>query len=228
MGLTIVKLKSSNTIHLLADGLNFKIVSKSEGATDTIVESSSKRILSTLNGGIEVEKIIKRINAGEKLDDLDKTVSISLYGSTYSTTNFMILTVIVNGADTSTWTGTVLRDEGLIHLHAGVIEDILAYLINAGVKPKQRSYYIVKHVEKLPITTRTDIAWMLTEDDGDKPAGSAWRWDGEKWEPVEDSDDSHFPDDPAPSSGGGNFIISVDEPPDLEPGDVWGRIDEDF
>ena len=226
MGMSIVRLKSSEDIHLLADGLNFKIVSINEGSTDTITESNSRRIISILNGGIETEKIIARIRAGEKLDRIDKTVSISLHGSEYSNTNFMILNVVVNDIDRATWTGNVLRDEGTIHLPVGVLRDILSYLIDIGIKAKQRPYYIIKYVEKLPITSRTDIAWVLTKDFEDKPVGSAWRWDGEKWCPIEDIDDETDPDEGGGGEGsGGNFIISVEEPENFTPGTIWGRID---
>lgn len=225
MALSIVKLASSDTIHLLVDGLNFKVVSATDGVTDTIVESNSKKLLSWLNGGTEVERILKHMRDGEKLDTIDKTISLSLYGSTYSSSNFMIFTVIVNGIDKATWTGNILRDEGAIHLPAGVIKDILGYLVSVGIKPQPKPYYLIKYVAQLPITSRTDIAWMLTEDFDGKPKGSIWRWDGEKWEPLKDTGDSHFPEDKATGAGGGNFIISVEEPDDLEPGDVWGRID---
>lgn len=224
MALSIVKLASSDTIYLLADGLNFKVVTPTI-TTDTIVESNSKKLLSWLNGGTEVEKIIRRIKDGEQLDVIDKTISLSLYGLNYSSSNFMIFTVIVNDIDKSTWTGNILRDEGTIFLPAGVIKDILEYLLSIGIKPQPKPYYRIIYVEALPITQRTDIAWLLTKDFEDKKAGTIWRWDGEKWEPLEDTGDSHFPEDRPSGGGGGNFIISVEEPQDLEPGDVWGRID---
>ena len=228
MGLSIVRLRSSNTIHLLADGLVFKVVSRDEGVTDTITESNSKRIMSFLNGGVEIEKIIGRIKAGDKLDDIDKTASLTMNSREYTNTNFMILTVIVNDVDRKTWTGAILRDEGTIHLPAGVINDILGYLASIGVKPNPRNYYIIKYVDKLPITTRTDICWVLTAKYDDKEAGTAWRWDGEKWNPVVDSDKSGSDEGGGsglPEDRFGDFIISEHEPEGLEPGIIWGRVE---
>lgn len=228
MGLNIVRLKSTNDIYLLADGLVFKVVSETQGTTDTITEENSKHIISVLNNGIEVEKIIRRLRAGEKLDTIEKTVSMSMRGKKYSSSNFLIFNVIVNGVDKSTWTGSILRDEGTIYLKAGIVKDILEYLVSIGIKEKPKPYYYIEYVEKLPITTRTDIAWILTADDGDKKAGTVWRWNSSKWVPVYDAIDEHFAPDRDCSGGGGsggNFIISVEEPDDLEPGDVWGRID---
>ena len=227
MGLNIVRLKSSNDIYLLADGLLFKVVSETQGTTDTITEENSKHIITVLNNGIEVEKILRRIRAGEKLDTIDRTVSMSMQGKKYSSSNFLIFNVLINDTDRATWTGSILRDEGTIYLKAGVVKDILEYLIGIGIKAKPKPYYLIKYVEALPITTRTDIAWMLTADFEDKKAGTVWRWDSAKWVPVYDVIDEHFSPDKECSSGGsgGNFIISVEEPDDLEPGDVWGRID---
>ena len=228
MGLNIVRLKSSNDIYLLADGLTFKVVSESQGNTDTITEENSKHIISVLNNGIEVEKIIRRIRAGEKLDTIDKTISMSMQGKKYSSSNFLIFNVVVNDVDRATWTGSILRDEGTIYLRAGVIKDILEYLVSIGIKEKPKPYYYIEYVAKLPLTDRTDIAWILTADDGDKPAGTVWRWNSSTWVPVYDAIDEHFSPDRDccdGGGGGGNFIISVEEPEDLEPGDVWGRID---
>ena len=227
MGLNIIRLKSTNDIHLMADGLVFKIISETQGATDTITEENSKHIISVLNNGIEVEKIIRRIKAGEELDTIDRTISLSMQGKKYSSSNFLIFTIVINGVDKSTWTGNVLRDEGTIHLKAGVIKDILEYLVGIGIKSKPKPYYIIEHVDALPVTDRTDIAYMLNKGYEDKKAGTVWRWDSAKWVPVYDDIDEHFsPDrDCSGGDGGGNFIISADEPEDLEPGDVWGRID---
>ena len=225
MGLNIIKLPSTKTIHLLADGLTFKIVSATEGVTDTIDENNSKRIIAFLNGGTETEKIVSRIRAGEVLDEVDKSVSLQMNNGHYNYSNFMILTVIVNDIDKASWTGAMLRDEGVIHLPAGVLKDILTYLINAGIKPGPRPYYIIKSVPKLPITTRTDIAWLLTDDDGDKKAGTIWRWDGEKWCPVEDADSGDSDEGGDCNPGYGTFIISEEEPENLVPGIVWARVD---
>lgn len=228
MSLSIVRLRSSNTIHLLADGLVFKVVSRDEGVTDTITETNSRRIISFLNGGVEIEKIIARIKAGEKLDDIDKTASLTMSSREYSNTNFMILTVIVNDVSRKTWTGAILRDEGTIHLPAGVINDILGYLVSIGIKPNPRNYYTIKYVDKLPITSRTDICFVLTAEFGDKPVGSAWRWNGEKWETVKDADDGGSDeggDSGLPEDRYGDFIISESEPEGLEPGIIWGRVE---
>ena len=138
MGLSIIRLKSTNDIHLMADGLVFKIVSETQGTTDTITEENSKHIISVLNNGIEVEKILGRIKAGEELDPIDRTISLSMQGRKYSSSNFLIFTILINGVDKATWTGRILRDEGTIHLKAGVVKDILEYLVGIGIKSKPK------------------------------------------------------------------------------------------
>ena len=115
----------------------------------------------------EVEKIIRRIRAGEKLDTIDKTISMSMQGKKYSSSNFLIFNVVINDVDRATWTGSILRDEGTIYLRAGVIKDILEYLVSIGIKEKPKPYYYIEYVAKLPLTDRTDIAWILTADDGE-------------------------------------------------------------
>ena len=193
MALKIYKLSSPGIYLLIDDGdKSFKLVSKS-GVSDTISAEQGAAIVGFINGP-EVARIVDMIKHGAQLDELARTVTYPFEGPDYSVTNFMVLTITINGESKTSWTSSLLRDEGVIELPAGIINDIYIYLTTGKLKPGG-GYYIIKAVEELPNpATRTDIGYMLTKADGNKPAGTAWRWNGAKWLALTEG----YDDDPDP------------------------------
>ena len=179
MALKTYKLSTPNVYLLIDDSTNsFKIVAK-DGVSDTISQDQAKAFVAFMDGH-EVADIVARIKKGEELDELTRTATYGFEGSEYTDTNFMAIATTINGASMVNWTAIVLRDEGIIDLPAGAINDIYLYLTSGRIKPG--GWYVIESVEELPNPcTRTDIAYLLTKVDGNKPAGTAWRWNGTKW-----------------------------------------------
>lgn len=211
---------------LLVDGASFRIVGKNY-VSDIFTADTAKKLIEFLNSP-EIDLIIDRLNKGEKLSELERTVTYSVEGPDYSDTNFMALTVTVNGAKKSSWTGMILRDEGCLELPTGVINDLYVFLTSSGVKPDGKGYYTIRTVEELPKTDiRTDIAFLLTKADGNKPAGTMWRWNGTKWlalsEGQEDDPDVEpepVERDPMDSTDYPDFDVKDDEPQSMGGSDV--------
>ena len=200
MALKTYKLSTPNVYLLIDDTTNkFKIVSK-DGVSDTIDSEQSAGLVAFIDGG-EVADIVARIKRGESLDELTRTATYGFEGGEYSDTNFMAIAITINGVSMVNWTALILRDEGFIELPTGAINDIYTYLTAGRIKPG--GWYTIQSVEELPDPcTRTDIAYLLTKADGNKPAGTAWRWNGSKWlalsEGQQDDPDPVPPPPPEP------------------------------
>jgi len=179
MALKTYKLSTPNVYLLIDDSNNsFKIVAK-DGVSDTILPNQAAAFVDYIDGH-EVADIVAKIKRGEELDELARTATYGFTSEYYNDTNFMAIAITINGVSMVNWTAIVLRDEGIIELPAGAINDIYLYLTAGRIKPG--GWYVIESVEELPDPcTRTDIAYLLTKADGTKPAGTAWRWNGSKW-----------------------------------------------
>lgn len=191
MAMKIYKLTCPG-MFLLTEGSAFRIINNTY-VSDVISENNTKRLIDFLDG-VEVKAIVDRIKAGEILDILTRTLTFAFEGPEYSASNFMAMTITINGAAMSSWTGTILRDEGVCELPTGSIYEIYMWMMNSSVLPS-KSYSMVKTVEELPDNpSRTDIAYLLLKACGNKRAGTAWRWNGEKWVALTEGEQ----DDPDP------------------------------
>lgn len=193
MALKIYKF-SDPSVYLLIDNNtgSFRVISKTD-TSDVITKEQAEDFVNFINGD-EVQSIVSAIRSGAQLDELHRTAVYAFDCSEYSATNFMNVSITINTPSMVNWTAVILRDEGVTELGAGVINDLYTYITTKKLKP-DGGYYIIKPVEQLPDpATRTDIAYMLTKTDVDKPAGTTWRWNGQKWLALTEG----YDDDPDP------------------------------
>lgn len=206
-------INGKNQCFLLSEGAAFNIISD-KYHTGKFTEKDGVEILKAVYG-------IKTAVIREKMKtNMSSSVKIGIVSENSSLDgDYQLLVIEITANVSDTWNADIYAKEGLINLPVGCVDDICRHLLANGV-PKPRSfgkYDAIKFVSFLPAEENAirNTAYVLTQTDNGKAAGSVWVHTGVRYEELSDDpapepnpeDPSTIPDslvkEEAPASVGG-------------------------
>lgn len=182
-------------IILLADGAKFVIVDGSRRSK--VVSANDAAAFVKELTGIKTAIKIAKLKIGRSIPASDLIISLLSADSTIDDEiSYQILSTTISAKTLKVWPLTVMNEKEVIELPDGVIDDVVAYLLANGVAkaPTAGLYDKIEFVDALPATVDEEenpiaipatTAFVLNKADGDKPADSAWMFDGE-WTELTD------------------------------------------
>jgi len=176
---------------LLADGKKFVIVDGVHRShLVTAVDAAELvREMTCIRNAVKIEKL----KLGRALAPAEKVVALLNADATIEDEPaYQILATVIDTKPISVWPLTIINEKEVMVLPTGALDDIIAYLVAQGVEkaPTYGKYDKIEFVDALPATKDEDdnpiavptgTVYVLDKKDGDKNAGSIWKYDGDKW-----------------------------------------------
>jgi len=181
---------------LLADGAKFVIVDGSR-RSKLVSEEDAAAFVKELTG-IKTAIKIAKLKIGKAVPKNDLIISLLNSDATIEdTVEYQILATTVSINPLKVWPLTIMNEKEVIELPDGVIDDVVAHLLANGVKKASTAgtYDKIEFIDALPATEDEEgnpidipatTAFVLNKADGNKPADSAWMFDGEWTELVDE------------------------------------------
>ncbi len=181
---------------LLADGAKFVIVDGSR-RSKLVSEDDAAAFVKELTG-IKTAIKIAKLKIGKAVPKNDLIISLLNSDATIEdAVEYQILATTVSINPLKVWPLTIMNEKEVIELPDGVIDDVVAHLLANGVKKASTAgtYDKIEFVDALPATEDAEgnpinipatTAFVLNKADGDKPADSAWMFNDEWIELVDE------------------------------------------
>ena len=196
--LVLTHVNGNDNVILMGDGAKFVLINGNR-YTHTFTEADSAAIVKAITG---IDTAVKKakLAIGRNIPVKDKVISVLSEGAVIGDEiNFQIFTTTISTKVTDTWPLTVINEAESIDFPAGVIDDLVKYLVANGVEkaPTDGLYDKILFVQALPTENiETTAAYVLDKADGDKPAGSVWVSAGEgEWDELSDEEQTEVGED---------------------------------
>lgn len=188
--LVLTHVNGNDNVIILADGANFVLINGAEH-TWTFTENDAAAFVKVLTG-IDTAVKSAKLAAGRNLQPKDRIISVLGEDVDLEEGTFQIIQTAVGSKVIDTWPLTVINNSQVIEFPAGVVDDLLKYLIAQGVEkaPTAGMYDKITFVTTLPEEGDEGVAYVLDKADGDKPANSAWLFIEDDWMELSDEDES--------------------------------------
>jgi len=213
--LVLTHVNGNDNVILMADGAKFVLIN-GDRYTKTFSETDSAAIVKAITG---IDTAVKKakLAIGRNIPAKDKVISVlSEDAQIGADIIFQIFNTTISTKIEDTWPLTVINEAEAIEFPAGVVDDLVKYLVANGVEkaPTDGLYDKILFVQALPTENiETTAAYVLDKADGDKPAGSVWVSTGEgEWEELTDDDEQASNNEQIT-----DVDVSGDKPSGLEP-----------
>jgi hypothetical protein len=190
--LVLTHVNGNDNVVLLGDGAKFVLVI-GDKHTKPFSEADSAALVKELTG-IKVAIKKAKLGIGRNIPPADKVVIVVGEDATIDTeVSYQILETVISTKVQDTWPLKVVTENDVIAFPAGVVDDVVKYLLAQGVAkaPTAGMYDKIVFVNALPeeIIEET-AAYVLDKAQDDKAAGSAWlNVDGEWMELTDDEEE---------------------------------------
>ena len=197
--LVLTHVNGNDNVVLLGDGAKFVLVI-GDKHTKPFSEADSAALVKELTG---IKTAIKaaKLAIGRNLPANEKVLLVVSEDAAIDTeVKYQILESVISTKVKDTWPLRVVTEVEDIPFPAGVLDDVLKYLLAQGVpKAPSAGYYSkILFVNELPTEDiDTDAAYVLDKAQEDKPAGSAWVYLDEWMQLVDDEEDAVNTDEQA-------------------------------
>ena len=230
MSVTVIKphVQNNSDCYIIADGKKFAIV-MGEDYSYTFTEKDSENIVKAITS-FDTTKIIRLMKMGRSVGEKN-IITIPCEKSTIDDTilTYQFINIEVSAAPFNLWSSRIFTDGLVINLPVGVIDDLYKYLISQGIQPAKGygTYSKIEYVEELPTPKYAvpETAYILIKEYDDKKAGSAWVYNGRRYDIVTDEDIIPDPNDPLtiPDTPEKEEVNGVISDVGTETAEVWNK-----
>lgn len=215
--LVLTHVNGNDNVVLLGDGAKFVLVI-GDKHTKPFSEADSAALVKELTG-IKVAIKKAKLSVGRNIPPADKVVIVVGEDVTIDTeVSYQILETVISTKVQDTWPLKVVTENDVIAFPAGVVDDVVKYLLAQDVAkaPTAGMYDKIVFVNVLPEENIEETtAYVLDKAQDDKAAGSAWlNVDGE-W--MELTDDEEEGSNGAPAEQTTDNTSTVDPKPTVVP-----------
>ena len=213
--LVLTHVNGNDNVIILADGASFVLIN---GAvhSQTFTENDAASFVAALTG-IDTAVKAAKLAAGRNLQPKDKVVSILGEEVDLVEGVFQIIQTAISSKVKDTWPLTVINNDNVIEFPAGVVDDLLKYLLAQGVEkaPTADMYDKIVFVNALPEEGEEGVAYCLDKADGDKPANSVWLFVDDAYMELTDEEEAAVNDDDGVvvDNGGGDGATGFEPGP---------------
>ena len=200
--LVLTHVNGNDNVVLLGDGAKFVLVS-GEKHTKMFSEADSAALVKELTG---IKTAIKaaKLGIGRNIPANDKVlIVVDENAAIEDEVKYQIMETVISTKVKDTWPLRVVTEAEVINFPAGVIDDVLKYLLAEGVEkaPTAGMYDKIIFVNELPTENIEETAaYVLDKAQEDKPAGSAWLYVGDEWMELTDDETTESTEEPKPET----------------------------
>ena len=216
--LVLTHVNGNDNVVLLGDGAKFVLVI-GDKHTKPFSEADSAALVKELTG-IKVAIKKAKLSVGRNIPPADKVVIVVGEDVTIDTeVSYQILETVISTKVQDTWPLKVVTENDVIAFPAGVVDDVVKYLLAQDVAkaPTAGMYDKIVFVNALPEENIEETtAYVLDKAQDDKAAGSAWlNVDGEWMELTDDEEEEGS--NAAPAEQTTDNTSTVDPKPTVVP-----------